>query len=97
MAQYLLELALVDYKLLQYKSSLKAASALYLSDKILKQEIEWNEVVEKIGYPKSELKNCSKDLMILMQLSHKSTLTAVRKKFNRPKYLLVSKIKVSKK
>lgn len=37
MATYLCELSLVEYKLLKYKPSLLAASAIYLATKLLKK------------------------------------------------------------
>jgi len=41
MARYLLEISLVDYKMLKHHPSLLAASALYLSQKIVKKPNCW--------------------------------------------------------
>jgi len=89
-AQYFLELALVEYKALQYNDSLKAVMALYLADKTI---IRWSkEIEEKIGYSKTDIKEHSNKFKELIKQSHKSTLNAVKKKFACSKYLAVSKI-----
>jgi hypothetical protein len=40
LATYIVELSLVEYKLLKYQPSLLASSAIYLSNKILKNKLE---------------------------------------------------------
>ena len=46
-AQYLLELALVEYKMIKYRPSMLAAGALYLSHKILGKSDSWPLKVEQ--------------------------------------------------
>lgn len=95
MAQYFLELALVEYKTLQYSDSLKAAMALYLASR--DEGVCWNkEVEDKIGYNEERVREDSKKFKELIKAVHKSALSAARKKFSHLKYLEVSKIKISK-
>lgn len=51
LAQYTLELAILDAKFLKFKSSLLAASCIFLINKIKKAEIAWPDVlVAASGY-----------------------------------------------
>lgn len=97
LAEYLIELSLVEYKLLKFSPSHQAAAALFLADKLLNKQVQWDyKIGEKIGYKEASLRNCAKELVILMQLAEKSTLQAVRKKYSTLKYKEVAKIKIAK-
>lgn len=97
MARYLIELSLVEYKMLKYSPSLLAASALYLSNKIFKSKAAWSDILARNAkFTEAELRPCAKDLCILMQNADKSNLQAVRRKFSNPKYHSVSKIQLEK-
>jgi len=104
-AQFLLELSIVDYKMLKYKASLIASSAIYVSTKLLhKENISYNESIEydleKLydlsGYSEEEIKECAKDVCLIYDNSEKTGLLAIRKKYSLPKYDEVSKIKFGK-
>ncbi len=98
LAQYLLELALVEYRMLKYCVSLKAAAALYLSDRLLNKDALWDvKIGEQIGYKEMALKGCAKEMVLMMQVACKSALQAVRKKFSYQKYLGVAKLRIAKK
>lgn len=43
LAWYLIELPLIEYKMLKYKPSVISSAALYVSMKILKKELHWND------------------------------------------------------
>jgi cyclin B len=45
LSRYLIELALINYKMIQYSNSNIAASALYLSLKMTKNPNPWNEIL----------------------------------------------------
>jgi len=93
LAQYLLELSLVEYKMLKYRGSLVAAAALYLACKLEQRECLWTSVlVEQTHYTEAEVRPCARDLCVLMQGAEKATLTAVRKKFSLPRFLEVALI-----
>lgn len=97
LAKYILELCLVDYKMLKYEPNILAASGLYLSNKILKKNISWNEILEKnSSFSENELRPCAKDLFLLLQNAEKSSLQAVKRKFSDPKWLSVSRIQMEK-
>jgi|LauGreDrversion4_2_1035121.scaffolds.fasta_scaffold352059_2 hypothetical protein len=84
MSRYLLELALVNYKMTKYKSSNLAASALYLSLKMTKSPNPWSDTLTKhTYYREQEVRPCAKELFVLLQLDQEpgSQLTAVKKKF----------------
>lgn len=74
MSTYLCELSLVEYKLLRYRPSLLAASAIYLSTKLLRKEKKedashWGGTAleEYSRYGEAEVRNCAKDLCLLLQ------------------------------
>ena len=91
-ARYLLELTLVEYKMIKYPQSLIASSAIYLVNKLQKFDA-WNEIIEKNSrYSENELKSCAKDVLLLLQNTEKSNLQAIKKKFALPKYCEASKI-----
>lgn len=82
MARYLLELSLVEYRMLKHSPSLLAASALYLSQKIVKRTDPWSKtLVLASQYKESQIRPCAKDLCILLQGVEKCLLKAVQKKF----------------
>ena len=67
LAQYVLELALLQSKFLSYPPSLIASAAIYLIKKIRKSESSWSDVMTSmVGYKEAELKACAKDLCNLL-------------------------------
>ena len=69
MSRYLLELALVNYKMTKYRSSNLAASALYLSLKMTKSPNPWSDTLTKhTQYREQEVRPCAKELFVLLQL-----------------------------
>jgi hypothetical protein len=104
MARYLIELPLIEYRMLKYCPSLLAASALFLALKIIPRfdinntDIKlpaWDESLMKhSGYSESILRPCAKDLCILLQGIEKCSLQAVRKKFSNPNYNEVALIRL---
>jgi len=98
MAQYLIELALLDCNLLTYKPSIMAAAALYITNRLVTRKKEWNvKMAKKTRYTDTELKATIKELMIVMQLADKSSLKAIKNKFARPEYREVSKFVLKRK
>jgi len=96
LARYLLELALVDYKMIKYLPSNLACSAIYLVNKIHKRE-GWSDVMIKHGcYTESQIRPCAKDLCLLLQNAGKGNLQAVKRKFTSTKFLEVAKIQLDK-
>ena len=97
-AQYLIELSMIDNKILQHKPSVIAAAAIYFANRMINKDKNWNiKMGKKTHYMDFDLKVPVKELMILMQLSEKSTLKAIKKKYSNAKYLEVSKLSFKKK
>jgi len=97
LAQYLIELSLIEYRALKYSQSIKAAAALYLADRLINGTSKWDfNMAEKTKFKEIGLKPCAKDLATMMQLVGKSSLHAVRKKFSSSKFMGVAKLKISK-
>jgi len=93
LCRYMLELSLVEYKMLRYVPSLLACGTIYLTNKLQKKTC-WNEVLEKYShYEESSVKACAKDLFVLLQNVDKVSLQAVKRKFSSAKLLEVAKMK----
>ena len=75
-AQYLLELSLVEVRMLKHSPSLQAASALYLANKLHKVNPPWNDLIRE-HYTESGVKPCAKDLYTLV-MRDSSSLEAVK-------------------
>ena len=96
LAKYLIELSLIEYKMLKYSASNIACSAIYLACKVLKKDA-WSETMARnTFYTETQVRPCAKDLCVLLQNSSKSLLQAVKKKFSSVKYLEISKIQLNK-
>ena len=102
---YLLELSVVDYKMLKYKASLLASAVIYVSTKLLHKEniifndsidLDLERLMELSGYTEEEIKECAKDVCLIYDSTDKSSLCAIKKKFSLPKFNEVSKIKFGK-
>ena len=90
--RFLLELFLVEYKMLKYNPSLLASATIYITLKVTKQP-ETDKVFELTGYNEDTLRECAKDICVILDNVEKSSLQAVKKKFSLSKYLEVAKIK----
>jgi len=93
-ARYLLELALVEYRMLKYTPSKLACSAIYLVNKIEKRSRWPDFMVRTTKYKETQLRATAKDLYFLLQNVEKSSLQAVRRKFSSTKFLQVSNINI---
>ncbi len=93
LAQYILEFSLLEYKMLQYKSSVKAAACLYISRKLLDIKPVWPYAVVSVStYNSNYIKPCIKDICKLLDLVPTITLRACIHKFSMKKYMEVAKI-----
>jgi len=105
LAQYLLELALLDSKMAQYPPSLQASAALYVAMRVtltdsltrLGQDTSaanvscWTQTLqEHTSYTRSDLRSCAEDYFQLAKIIGDSELKVVVKKFSQPKYLEVA-------
>lgn len=64
LSRYLIELSLVEYRMLKHHPSMLASAALFLSMKILKKEhSQWTEKLrETTWFNESQIRHCAKDL-----------------------------------
>lgn len=99
---YLLELALVEYRMLRFKASELAAAAVHLTLKLSPQranqaaEERWGEYHEThTKYSRAMLKDCMRELLDIT-LNKNPKEKAVRKKYAKPDRQRVSEISVRK-
>lgn len=98
MSLYLIELSLIEYKFIKHKPSLCAASALYLSNRLINKDLEWDKKVGmEVGYMEHNIKQCAKELIAIIQAANNSTLSAVKRKFGMAEYMKVSSIRIGRK
>merc|ERR1719498_1411361 len=74
LAQYLLELSLVEYKMLKYGPSHLAASAILLSNKLLKRPSWTTALVRQTQMSEAVLKDCAKEMCTLLENAEGSSL-----------------------
>lgn len=92
LAQYLLELTLMDYKAIKYAPSHLAAAAILLSNKLLRRPSWTPAAVRQTKMTEPMLKDCAKEICVLLECADTSPFQAVRKKFSQSKHHAVAKI-----
>lgn len=100
LCRYLIEMSLLEYKMLKYKPSMIACSAIYLVHKIRKNIVPWSEetMVQSTKYLELDVRPCAKELCALLQsVDKRSTYKSLKKKFSNAKFLEVAKIRIEKK
>ena len=93
LAWYLMELALIDINIINYKGSIISSSAVLLALKHFNifQETEFENAT---GFSEKYLEKCTNDIQFLWTNNkNEKNLSAVRRKFSHCKYLEVSKLK----
>ncbi|OMJ72800.1 hypothetical protein SteCoe_28660 [Stentor coeruleus] len=89
LGQYLIELTTLDMSMIRYRSSLKAAAAVLISQKHFKKDSIWR-LQQITGYAESELKECIHEMMATLQLARFNPLKAIREKYSSQDYDSVS-------
>lgn len=93
LAQYLLELSVVDFNMVKYTPSHLAAAAVLLSNKLQRMQPSWSSsLVKQTRFTDQMLRECAKEMCALLENAEHNTLQAVRKKFSQPKYNAVAKL-----
>jgi len=95
MMQYLLELTLVDYRMIRYSPSQLAAAAVLLSNKLLKQKPAWPAaMVSETQFSEAGIKGCARDMCSVLEdaRDESNQLKAVRRKFSQRKFCEVAKL-----
>jgi len=93
MARYLLELALIEYKMIKYLPSNLACSAILLVNKLFKRDGWPDFMIYHTKYDETQLRAAGRDFCLLLHNAGKGNLQAVKRKFASPQFLKVSKIK----
>ena len=92
LAWFLMELCLIDYKILKFKMSYIAASAILIAIKTL--GIYRSDFCSVIGIEENQLEECCKEIYNYYVYNSTHNLQAIRKKFAMTRYNEVSKIKL---
>ena len=93
LAWFLMELSLINYKMLKFKMSQIAASAIFIAIKTLNF---YNKVdfEKKTGYSENSIRECVREINNFYIYNSTHSLQAIRKKFSSKKYEEVSKIQL---
>jgi len=95
LVQYLLELTLLDLKMVQYAPSHLAAAAIYLSNKLLRMPDAWPPaMVQQTQLTEMAIKACAREMCHLLEgvdKHQRQSQQAVRLKFSGAKYGRVAK------
>lgn len=93
---YLLELSLIEYKMMRYTPSMLACGALYIG-MTMEGCGTWNDVlVRNSRYEEPAVRNCARELsMLAAPLHEKIALTAARRKYTLAKFGEVAKVDLS--
>ena len=94
-SQYLLELSMLDYKMLKYTPSMLAAAAVYEAAKAQKKPCSWNDMLKnQSNYSESDLLACAKDMVDILKAADKMPQQATKRKFAQSKFREASKQKL---
>jgi cyclin B len=94
--KYLLELYLIEYKMIKYSPSWLAAATLYITIKVKKPALSKNfDLFFITGYTEDKLKECARDIIIILDCANKTSLQAVRNKYSMSKFMDVANWKKS--
>lgn len=92
-AQYLMEIALLDYRTLKHLPSIHASAAIYISQKLFKNPDPWPKaLIDEANFTKEQIKPCAFEMCNLLHKIEKSNVQAVFKKFSSQKFKAVAKL-----
>jgi len=84
-AEYLLELGLLDMRMLRYPPSHAVSAALLLSNELQGRRVVWPQnMVQYSRHTEQALRGCAEEYRELLEASPKAQLQAVQKKFSLP-------------
>lgn len=90
--QYLLELSLMDYKLLRYSPSYLVAAAAFVSNMLMKRNPTWpSAAVRFTSQAEAEVRECASKMYARFEAAADSPLQAVRWKFAQAAYSSVTR------
>lgn len=91
-ATYLVELALPDYSMLKYSSSLLSAAAVYVAQKTLGRNALPPALQYHSQYTEAQIRPCAQQIVQLHRKASSNSLLAVYKKYSTAKYMEVAKL-----
>ena len=94
LAWFLMELCLINSKILKFKMSQIAASAILIACKTMKIYKD-NWFYEHLGIKEKDLDECCKEIYDFYNYNSTHNLQAIRRKFSSPRFDEVSKIKLN--
>ncbi|CAE7298105.1 unnamed protein product [Symbiodinium pilosum] len=85
--KYILELALIDLRMIRYTPSHLLAAAVLLSNDLFSRAVLWPDVmVQTSRHTEDELRGCVEELRLLLRAAPAGSLQAVRKKYMLQQY-----------
>ena len=93
LAWFLMELSLINYKMLKFKMSQIAASALFIAIKSV-NFYNKTDFEKSTGYTEESIQDCVKEINNYIIYNSTHTLQAIRRKFSSKKYEEVAKIQL---
>lgn len=92
MSSYILELGLLEMKMLHYQPSHKVSAALLVSNELLNRRPAWPaSMVHHSRHSEQSLRECAEEMWQLLNASPSSSLQAVRKKYELDQHRAVAK------
>jgi len=92
-ADYIIELGLLDMRMLNYLPSEMVSAALLLSNELMNKRPVWSpQMVQHSRYTEQALRSCVEDFREIFEAAGRSQLQAVRKKFSLPQRHAVARM-----
>lgn len=94
MANFFLELMLLEYKMLKYSSSIKASSALFLARKFLSVKPTWpqKKIEKQMCVNQENILECSKEVLQILKKEKTSSLNTLKNKYSKKEYMNIYSI-----
>jgi len=93
LCKYLIELMLIDVKLLKYTPSQIAAGSVYIARLMTQKTPSWTPTLEHYStYTDAQVLSVAVDMNELLKKAQKSSLKAIKKKYSTPKFGQVAEI-----
>jgi len=93
LCKYLIELMLIDVKLLKYTPSQIAAGSVYIARLMTQKTPSWTPTLEHYStYTDAQVHSVAVDMNELLKKAQKSSLKAIKKKYSTPKFGQVAEI-----
>lgn len=85
LANYLMELCLLEYKMLRYPSSIIASAALFCSRKIVHLKPSWpnDEIIKQVNLDQQVILECFKEMTLLIKKEKLSSIKTLRGKYSK--------------